>query len=107
LKFLAVGVAAVALLGAAVMLLWNALLPALFGARVLGFWQALGLLLLSRILFGRIGRPGGMAGRGRAMAQRWAQMTPEEREQLRLRSRRGGCWGGAGPEQAADGGTAV
>jgi hypothetical protein len=48
-----------AVFGAIVMWLWNWLMPALFdGARAIGYWQALGLLLLSRILFGGFGRGG-------------------------------------------------
>ncbi len=43
------------------MLLWNALMPDLFGLPELDFLQAMGLLLLSRILFG--GRP--LVPRGR------------------------------------------
>ena len=35
-----------------VMSLWNWLLPALFGWRMITFWQALGMLILCRILFG-------------------------------------------------------
>lgn len=76
----------------AVMTLWNWLMPTLFGWSVIGFWQALGLLVLSRILFGGWrGRPGyGMHWRQR-MAERWEQMTPEEREKFRqgMRSRCG------------------
>ncbi len=34
------------------MLLWNALLPAIFGLGVITFWQAMGLILLGKILFG-------------------------------------------------------
>jgi len=34
-----------------VMLLWNALLPGLFGFPVIGFWQALGLCVMCNILF--------------------------------------------------------
>ncbi len=33
------------------MLLWNWLMPELFGLAYIGFWQALGLNLLSGILF--------------------------------------------------------
>jgi hypothetical protein len=73
--------------GQVVMHLWNWLLPALFGWRAVTFWQALGLLVLCRILFGRLGghRPDG--GRWR----RWQGMTPEEREKFRqgMRSRCG------------------
>ena len=74
--FIAVG-------GAVVMHLWNWLLPTLFGLRQITFWQALGLLALSRILFGG---GGGFGGRGpkfqRRMAERWGKLTPEEREKF-------------------------
>jgi hypothetical protein len=82
---------AVLLAGFVVMSLWNWLLPPLFGWTAIGFWQALGILVLSRILFGgwRGGRGGGMHWRGR-MAERWAQMTPEEREKFR-EGMRGRC----------------
>jgi hypothetical protein len=74
--------------GEVVRLLWNWLLPPLFGGRPITFWQALGILALCRILFG------GFSGRGsyrsrfrRRMAERWEHMTPEERERLRQRMR--------------------
>ena len=83
---LAAVIAVVALLSLAVMLLWNALVPQLFHGPTLQYWQALGLLLLSRILFG------GLRGRGwhghwrqRMWRERWENMTPEERAQLRER----------------------
>jgi len=37
------------------MWLWNWLVPGLFHGPVLGFWQTLGLLILSKILFSGIG----------------------------------------------------
>ena len=87
------GAAFVALFGELVMHLWNWLLPSLFGWRQIGFWQALGLLILCRILFGGFGGHGRDRRRGRRKDfERWEQMTPEERERLRqsLRSRCGG-----------------
>ena len=82
LKFLVFSVVAVAVLGAVIMGLWNWLMPGIFGWSLITFWQALGLLVLSRILFGRFGGPGrGIRGRHRMM-ERWRQMTPEEREQF-------------------------
>ncbi|MGZ7039533.1 MAG: hypothetical protein ACXVJO_15265, partial [Thermoanaerobaculia bacterium] len=45
--------------GEVVMGLWNWLLPSLFGWRQVTFWQALGLLVLCRILFGGFGMRGG------------------------------------------------
>lgn len=41
-------------LGAPVMLLWNAVMPVVFGLTKITFWQAIGLNLLGSILFGRI-----------------------------------------------------
>lgn len=35
-----------------VQLLWNVLIPELFGMKTISFWQAFGILLLSKILFG-------------------------------------------------------
>jgi hypothetical protein len=72
------------LFGELVMHLWNWLLPPLFGWREIGFWQALGLLVLCRILFGGMGGGGKRGPRPRRMmAERWERMTPEEREQFR------------------------
>lgn len=79
--------------GELVMRLWNWLTPPLFGWHQITFWQALGLLLLCRILFGGLGVRGshrsGMRGRMRErMAEKWEKMTPEEREKARERFRR-------------------
>lgn len=84
LKFAVIALAAAAVFGLATMSLWNWLMPALFGLRAITFWQALGLLVLSRILLGGFrGRGGpGMHWR-RRMHERWQQMTPEEREKFR------------------------
>lgn len=67
--------------------LWNALLPALFGWPVVGFWQALGLLVLARLLFGGLGGPGRGGPWGHRMRERWSRMNPEERDRLRSRMR--------------------
>ena len=105
LAFIAVG-------GALVRLLWNWLLPPLFGWHELSFWQALGMLALCRILFGGLGLHGsGRSGFRRRMGQRMqarmaermeermAHMTPEERERLRQRMRE--RWG-VGPAAGQD-----
>ena len=41
-------------LGAPVMLLWNAVIPTIFGLTKITFWQAIALNLLASVLFGRI-----------------------------------------------------
>ncbi|MGA3098258.1 MAG: hypothetical protein ABSF25_17535 [Bryobacteraceae bacterium] len=83
LKIGAIGIAAIAVFGFAVMSLWNWLAPAVFGARTIDFGQALGILILSKILFGGFhGRPHGGHWE-RRMSARWEQMSPEEREKFR------------------------
>jgi hypothetical protein len=74
----------IALGGEVVRLLWNWLLPPLFGWRPVTFWQALGLLALCRILFGGLGLHGSTRSNvRRRMAERYESMTPEERERFR------------------------
>jgi hypothetical protein len=74
-----------------VMSLWNWLMPALFGLRTITFWQAMGLLVLSKILLGGFrGRSGGGMHWRRRMMERWEKMTPEEREKFR-QGMRGRC----------------
>jgi hypothetical protein len=76
--------AAIAALGLIVMLLWNALVPGVFpGVRTLDYREALGLLVLSRILFGGFRGGGGLRGR---RWQRLEHLAPEERERLRRRA---------------------
>ena len=70
--------------GVVVRELWNGLLPPLFNLPRVTFWQALGVLALSRILFGGFGRGG---GGGSHYRRRWEAMTPEERERIRQRLR--------------------
>ena len=92
-----VGIFAFAFIGGEVVrLLWNWLLPPLFGWRALGFWQALGLLALCRILFGGLGGHG--PGRHRRFGGRCRNMTPEERERFRRAMDEGYSVGTAGRE---------
>ena len=68
----------IAIGGELVQHLWNWLLPALFGWPQITFWQALGLLVLCRILFGGFGGHGAhRSSFRRRMAERWDGMTPE------------------------------
>jgi hypothetical protein len=74
--------------GEVVMKLWNWLLPPLFGWRLITFWQALGVLVLCRVLFGGLGSHGpGRSNFRRRMKERCEHMTPEERERFRQRMR--------------------
>lgn len=98
LQFVLMAALFVAVFGFIVMSLWNWLMPALFGWKVVSFWQAVGLVMLSKILFG--GFRGG-PGRGRhwrhRMTGRWEQMTPEERARFR-EGMRGRCRDWQAPE---------
>lgn len=82
--------------GEVVMLLWNWLLPGLFGWHQISLWQALGLLVLSRILFGNLGGGHGSDNRGSKWQkdENWERMTPEEREKLRHEMRNRWCGSG-------------
>jgi len=81
--FAIVGIALFMFLGGwIVMSLWNYLLPAIFGWRMITFWQAVGLLILCRILFGGIGGHGTRHSR-RRWGGRWGNMSDEEREKCR------------------------
>jgi hypothetical protein len=86
--------------GEVVMHLWNWLLPPLFGWRMLTFWQAVGLLLLCRILFGGLGRHGGPGFHGQRF-DACRKMTPEEREKFRQAMHEGYSFGSPGGEKAA------
>lgn len=99
LKFLVLGAVAASLFGWVVMSLWNWLVPGLTGWHTLGFAQALGLLLLCRILFGRFGRRRWGPGHGHG-GGRWAHLTEEERERFRARFA-GRCgWRGRAAQEA-------
>jgi hypothetical protein len=103
LRFLPLVILFLAVFTFFVMRLWNWLTPALFGWHVITYWQALGILVLSKILFGGFrGRPGGGGDWRwrRRMMERWDQMSPEEREKFRQEVRRHcGPWGGGSHDQ--------
>lgn len=72
-----------ALFGYLVMRLWNWLGPDLFGLPAIGIWQALGLLVLCRILFGGFGGGSGQRRAHSCRPRRGEPMTPEERERFK------------------------
>jgi len=82
------GLLAVVVFGFIVMWLWNAVLPDVLHVSAITFWQALGILVLSKILFGgfrggwgRHQMHGGMEWR-KKMEDKLRTMSPEEREKL-------------------------
>lgn len=96
--FVAIAIVLFALgLGWVTMRLWNWLMPVIFGLTMISFWQAVGLLVLSKILFSGFGK-GGRRGcrhcgpgwkhhhRHGYWRKRWeekmSKMSPEEREKF-------------------------
>lgn len=75
------------LLALAVKLLWNALMPDIFGLPAVTYWQSLGLIALSHILFHSHGDHLRSHWRDfqwrEHFADRISEMTPEQREQFR------------------------
>lgn len=74
------------LLVALLQYLWNTLMVDIFHLKAITYWQALGLFVLSRILFGRgFGKPGG--GRFRkgfpTQTENGEDLSEEEKERLR------------------------
>jgi hypothetical protein len=108
IKILLCVVAACIVFGLITEHLWNWLMPSIFGLRLITFWQALGLVVLGKILFGGFHKHGGGGRREwrRHMEARWGQMSEEEREKFRagMRGRRGCGFGrgGRGPFETTE-----
>ena len=89
---------AIFVFGFVVMGLWNAILVSVLGVKAITFWQALGILILSKILFGGFKGRGGWHGGPpmwrEKMQEKWAAMTPEEKEKFKAewKNRCGGRW---------------
>ena len=96
-RFAGIGImlAMAAVFGAAVMLLWNTFMPQLFGFPHLSYLEAVGILVLARILFGGLGggwqgyAAGHLARRddrlfrgGNRLRQKWMNMSEEERREF-------------------------
>jgi hypothetical protein len=92
LRMIPIGIAAIGVLGVVVMALWNALLPPIFGLPRIGFWQGLGLFLLTHLLFGGVG-----GGKKTRVVRGWKDLTDEERERFR-RAMRAEGEGGEQPQ---------
>ena len=58
-----------------VMLLWNWLMPSIFHLGEIGYWQAFGIVILAKLLFGAVG--GGRHGASRAGRHSWRHWDPK------------------------------
>jgi hypothetical protein len=94
-KWVLAAILFVLLFGALTMVLWNWLVPSLFNGPHIVFVQALGLLLLAKILFGGWGgrhRCGNGGGHWRhRYFEKYSTMTPEEKERFKERLREKWC----------------
>lgn len=77
------GIIGIAIFGSVVMLLWNALMPVIFHLPLLTFWQALGLLVLTKILFSGFRGGPRTHWKRHSLKEGWANMTPEQQEKFR------------------------
>ncbi len=76
--------------GLVVMWLWNAILPELLGLKAISYWQATGLFLLCKLLFGTFRGPARARGR-MGFGGKWERLknaSPEEREAIKEEWRR-------------------
>ena len=71
------GVAIIFLFSWVVMLLWNSILPTIIGVKAISFWQSMGILTLSKILFS------GFNGGHKHRFNRWENINHEERGRMR------------------------
>lgn len=81
----------------ATMHLWNWLVPDLFSGPVINFWQAAGLLALSKILFGGFGKGHCRSRNSHGpwkfyWKEKWGNMSEEERERLKQKMRDKWCF---------------
>jgi len=78
--------AGVFIFGGVVMLLWNGILPTVLGISTITFWQAVGILVLSKILFA--GFKGNRCNSDHykerfKWREKWMNMSPEEKEKMK------------------------
>ena len=88
-----IAIPAIFLLGLLVMYLWNNVLVAVTDVKPVSFWQALGIFLLAKILFGFGGGGRNRGAWSNGMKEKWKTMTPEEKEKFKQDWRnRCGTW---------------
>ncbi|WP_184548670.1 hypothetical protein [Mucilaginibacter sp. FT3.2] len=96
-----IGAAAIlSLISFVVMQLWNILLPAILHVGIITFWQAMGIFILCKILFGfgKGGKPGWARGNSpwmrKRMEERFKNMSPEDKERFKAKMKDRMCgWG--------------
>lgn len=82
LFFIPLGIAFLFLLPYAVMWLWNTILPGVIGVKAITYWQAAGIFVLSKILFGHFGGGGGK-GYQHGPRNKWKGMSDEDKAKFK------------------------
>ncbi|WP_208094440.1 hypothetical protein [Mucilaginibacter agri] len=99
-RFIFFPIAAVAflsLISFVVMQLWNHLLPDILHVTAINFWQAMGIFILSKILFGfskggrKFGPDGAPWMMRKRMGERFKNMTPEQKEAFKRKMKERMC----------------
>ena len=100
-KWVLLGLMAVFAIGTVTMFLWNWLIPTLFNGPEITFFQALGLLLLSKLLSWGFGKHWQHSGHGNApywknrLYEKFSNMSPEQREVFKQKMKDKWCrWEG-------------
>lgn len=92
-KMVVFGIVGMSLFVYIAMMLWNWLVPVLFGGPVITFWQTLGLLVLSKIFLWTFGKKGNSHGGWRPYwKEKWQAMTPEEKEKFKQKMKGKWCY---------------
>lgn len=100
---------AVVAAGAATMLLWNWLVPVLFNGPEVTFFQALGLLMLSKLLSWGFGKHchssthGNTPGWKNKLYEKFSHMSPEQREVFKQKMKDKWCrWEESSKQEESD-----
>jgi hypothetical protein len=83
LLFMVIGPIAILVFGGTVMLLWNNVLSPVLHISTITFWQGLGILVLSKILFSSFSGRGGSRRDYWKQKMMWNNMTPEQKEKFK------------------------
>jgi Ca2+/H+ antiporter, TMEM165/GDT1 family len=91
--FILIAPVAIFVFGSVIMLLWNNVLTPVLHVSEITFWQGLGILVLSKILFGSFGGRRGSNGYYMKQRMMWNNMTPEQKEKFKeeWKTRSRGC----------------
>ncbi len=98
-KMMVFGLLAVTAFGFITMWLWNWLVPTLFNGPIIDFWQTLGLIVLSKILFSGFGGKSKGNHTGNGYGAQWKKrfvnkvsaLSPEEREAFKQKMKDKWC----------------